>query len=228
MDRQDERDGFAKGRIGGSAIGGLHAAAVARWALGAGRAALAGYKPKRRESVAELPAFPRWAVARVRAGFEFLVADDLTASGDFWAYAPHRVIVHKSARVRGSNAVRRKVERDYPVFSGYVFVGCREGVWLGRDSHRDVLDVLGDALGRPGVSQTAMATLNRLHVCGALQPRPWPAVAKGDAVQVEIGGVDLRGVVTELTRAGVRVEASMLGRVVLVEIGFDKIKDAVI
>ena len=224
MDRQSGGNGFAKGRIGVSAPSERHATAVARWALGAGKVALAGYRPKRRESVAELPEYPFWAVARVHSGQEFRVADDLTASGDFFGYAPHRVVVHKSARIAGSNAVRREVARDYAVFCGYVFVGCPEGVWLGRDSHRDILDVLGDVLGRPGLSQAAMAALNRLHVVGALQPRGAPAPAKGDAVDVEIGGVDLRGVVTELTRAGVRVEVEVFGCLTPVDVGLDRLK----
>jgi transcription antitermination factor NusG len=218
MDR-NERAGFAKGRVGVAAM---------RWALGAGKAALAGAAARRRESVAELPVYPRWAVARVFAGQEFRVADDLTASGDFYGYAPHRVVAHPRARVSrpfpSAKEARKPVERDYAVFAGYVFVGCSEGVWLGRHSHRDILDVLGDALGRPGVSQAAMAALNRLHVVGALHRAAAPPVTKGEVVEFDLGGGDVRGVVTELTRAGVKVDVSMFGRLTPVDVGLDSLK----
>ena len=224
MDRQDGGDGFAKGRVGVAAMSERHATALVRWALGAGKAALAGYEPKRRAAVAELPVYRRWAVARVRVGQEFLVADDLTASGDFYGYAPHRVVAHRRARVPGSHEVRKPVQRDYAVFAGYVFVGCPEGVWLGRGSHRDVLDVLGDALGCPGLSQAAMAALNRLHVGGAFVPAATPGLGVGERVAVDFGGVDVPGVVTALRNAGVAIEVELFGQLTAVEAALDRVK----
>ena len=216
--------GFAPGRVGVAAISERRATAVARWALGAGKAAAVGYKTRRREAAVELPNCWRWAIARVHAGFEFLVADDLTASGDFYGYAPHRVVVHERARVPGPREFRKAVERDYAIFAGYVFVGCFEGVYLGRNSHREILDVLGDALGRPGMSQAAMEALNRLHVVGALQPREAPSLVEGERVQVDLGGIDVPGVVRALGKAGVTVDVEMFGQLTAVDAALDRVK----
>ena len=189
-------------------------------------------EPKRPRVAQEIDAKAwRWAVARVRGGFEFAVADDLSAQG-FLGYAPFGVKFCPSARVGGSNSVRRAAWRLFPVFGGYVFVGCPEGLYASRRAHDAVLGVLGDECGRPGVAASVIADINALELGGLWDARARPARVSpwrcGDRVAVELAGETLRAVVVGLTRAGVMVEASMLGRVVPVEIGFDKIKEAVI
>jgi len=185
---------------------------------------LAGFRRLRRDMLTRLPECARWVVARVRPGSEFAVADDLTATGQLFAYAPHRVVVHERARAAGPREVRRKVDRDYPVFAGYVFVGCPHGAFVSRRSHDGILGVLGDSLGRPGLSPQVMAAICRLHVVGAFAPAAARTVAVGEAVQVELGGVSLTAVVKALCRAGVRVEVEIFGQLTPIEIGLDKIK----
>ena len=216
--------GFVEGFVGVALTRRNNRDPVLRWALGAGRLAVVGHRLHRRSAIAELPEYPRWLVARVRVGFEFAVADDLSAAGSFCGYAPHRVVVHPRARVPGPSEVRKPVERDYPVFPGYVFVGCPAGVYVSRRSHDAVLAVLGDDLGCPGLSQAAMVALNRLHVVGALQPRSAAPLAKGERVTVDLGGVDVPGVVQALTRAGVRVDVEVFGQLTPVDVGLDRLK----
>lgn len=192
-------------------------------------------RARRRREAQPIPAYDyRWIVARVRTGAEFAVADDLTA-GRFHGYAPHGVkIVPRALAADGRR--REQQERDYPLFPGYVFVGCPEGVYLGRRTHEAILDIVGDPLGRPGLSQAAMMALSLWHVGGQwndpararLGRKPGePIVGPGDAVMIEdLCGVSLEGVVVELTRAGVKVEASMFGQATTFELALDKIKRA--
>ena len=215
---------YFDGRIGIAMTRNNHAEAAFHRAKGGRCLAVVGFRSRRRKVVATLPECARWVVARVRSGAEFEVADDLSATPGMFGYAPHRAVVHEKARVGGLNGVRRRVERDYPVFVGYVFVGCADGVYVSRRSHDAVLDVLGDAAGRPGLSQATMAELNALHVDGALQPVAPAGPAKGDRIEVEVGGARVAGIVTALRRAGVMVDATMFGQTVPIEIGFDKIK----
>ena len=184
--------------------------AALRWAICAGRRAVAGMERKPRTAVERLPRMPLWAVGRVFAGFEFEIADALTAQG-FFGWAPHKVRVFAHARVGGSNARRRAVERDYAVLPGYVIVGCPAGRYPARG---DLLrGLLGDPVGRPGLSQKAVDELARV-LCG---------VAVGDSVEADVFGARLRGVVSALRKAGVVVDVEMFGGVTPVEVGVDRV-----
>lgn len=173
----------------------------------------------------------RWVVARTRASAEFAVADDLAAVG-FCGYAPHGVRVDKHARVNGSNSVRREVVREYPIFPGYVFVGCPEGLYVSRKSHDAIIGILGDALGRPGVAPAAIAMIDALHAAGqwdalarAKMKRPECLLKPGERVLVEdLCGISIEGVVAELRGAGVMVDVSVFGGISKFEIPLDKIK----
>ncbi len=216
---------FADGRVGVATTRGrgrLNHNAVER----AFRMLATADKPRRQAQTLERLEHFRWAVARVRGGAEFAVADDLTAAG-FLAYAPHGVRVHGFARVNGSNSVRRRVARAYAVFPGYVFVGCPIGLYVSRRSHEAVIGVLGDSLGLPGVSPVAIAAINRLHVAGLWDDtqRVVAGFKCGDTVRVDLdGGLSVDGVVVELRRAGVIVETRIFGRLTPIETGVDKIK----
>ena len=162
-------------------------------------------------------------------GFEFAVADALTADG-LVGYAPHKVVVYNHARRNGSNSKRRRVEVDFPVMPGYVIVGCPAGRYVARGDL--ILRVCGDMIGRPGVSQLSMDQFNALHCAGKLgplAPRAHGEVAVGDVIEAEVAGRMLVGIVTELRKAGViGAEFEMFGSVIPVEIGFDKIKAAAV
>ena len=149
----------------------------------------------------------RWVVARVMSGFEFAVADDLAVAG-FRTFAPFEVRRCFRSRLRGSEK-RVASSRDYPVFAGYVFVGCPPGLLLSKQSHSSVLDVLGEADGL-AVSHAAMRALSEMQGSGAFETYA-PSVrqfAMGNVVRV------LQGPFAE--RLG-RVEA-MLPRQMLVRV----------
>ena len=191
--------------------------AIFRWALGAGRSAAFGLERKRRQAVRELPRMPLWVAARVYAGFEFAVADALTVEG-FFGYAPHKTRMRPKARVAGSSWRRQAVEVDYPMLAGYVLVGCPAGRYIARGDL--IREVLGDALGRPGLAQKTVDDLNRI----ALRVDPADAgVAIGDRVDAEVSGVTIRGVVSALRKAGVVVDVAMFGGLTPVEVGVDKV-----
>ena len=127
----------------------------------------------------------RWVVARVMSGFEFAVADDLVEAG-FRTFAPFEVRVALRARVRGSEA-RVKVARDWPVFHGYVFVGCPDGLLVTKLSHDRVLDVLGGGVGL-SVDPEAIRTLSDLQLGGVFNRKTNDRkFAPGDVVNVRKG-----------------------------------------
>jgi len=128
----------------------------------------------------------RWLVARVMTGQEFAIADDLAAAG-FRAYAPHGVRVNWQA-AKGKKCRR---ERDYAIFAGYVFVGCPDGLLLGKLSHEGIIEVLGEILERAN-EPSVLRALNDLHLSGIWDdrqapPLTGPVLKTGDMVQVMEG-----------------------------------------
>ncbi len=101
----------------------------------------AGGTFRRRREVKDVDeAGVEWVCARVRTGREFMVADDLGAIG-FRVFAPHGIKVYKNARI-GPHGKRGKLERDFPIFTGYVFVGQPKNLIVARRSHPHILDIL--------------------------------------------------------------------------------------
>lgn len=123
-----------------------------------------------------------WVCARVRPGKEFAVADDLAAVG-YRVFAPHGVRVYRSARVQGTNSRRGVMERDYPVFGSYLFVGQGRGQWLSRDVHMHIGGVLENAGGSRNVPSAfisvAAVMWMRRRWDGRKQPLPFKV---GDTV----------------------------------------------
>ena len=162
-----------------------------------------------------LPALPvcsRWMVGRVKTGCELAVAADLTASGLAYGYAPVRLVWVEHARVAGVNARRRAGFLARALIPGYVFMGCATGVYVRKGAHVALIDIVGDQLGRPGVGQRDMEGLSELQGTLAARERARREGFKpGDAVEAELAGVKLRGVVKALRAAGVVIEATMFG-----------------
>ena len=150
----------------------------------------------------------RWVVARVMTGWEFAVADDLAEAG-FRTFAPFEVRVALRARVRGSEA-RVKVARDWPVFHGYVFVGCPDGLLVTKLSHDRVLDVLGGGMGL-AVDPEAIRALSDFQIKGVFnRPTGDRKFREGDVVRVRKGPFrDMFGKVEALLPREMRVTVGL-------------------
>ena len=171
-------------------------------------------RPRRRQpaALAALPICARWMVGRVKTGCELAVAADLTASGLAYGYAPVRLIWVDHGRVNGSNARRQAGFHARALIPGYVFIGCAAGVYVRKGAHVALIDVVGDQLGRPGVSQAAMDDLSTLQAALAMRERARREGFKlGELVETQLAGVRILGVVKALRAAGVVVEARIFG-----------------
>ncbi len=164
----------------------------------------------------------RWVVARVLSGFEFAVADDLAAVG-FRSFAPHAVTVALRGRVGGGEQ-RRKALRETPVFAGYLFVGCPEGLLLAKLSHDRLLDVLTSVEARQSARVAeAVAMISKLHCAGVFDERTRRVAGYGvgEVVRIKDGPfAGYNGAIAALPHdMRIKVEISLFGRSVPVEMG---------
>jgi transcription antitermination factor NusG len=162
----------------------------------------------------------RWAVARVAPGAERRVARDLAGEG-LTAYCPlgRRLATQGRVVVNGLRR-RRRVMRQFVVFSPYLFLGCAPAREVGRDirdrSGERIGTVIGDATGPTWVAPRIIAEINALEIAGqwwenwAGQTRLKP----GAEVVVKAGAfAELRGIVEALpAEMRVTIDLDLFGR----------------
>ena len=164
-----------------------------------------------------------WRCAAVMPGREFMVADDLSASG-FETFCPHGVRVSFRAR-RAASVIGREArgyaERDYPVFGSYLFVGVRVGgdQGLTRHSHRHIVNILDTG---HLVPREFIRAASGMWASGAWDDRVrlGRKFKKGQAVRVTAGAfLGLTGLVELLPRQTMAVIAlTLFGRSVRVTV----------
>ena len=157
----------------------------------------------------------RWAVARVAPGTERRVARDLAGEG-YRPYCPlgRKLSVQGRVIVNGAKR-RRRIMRQFVVFSGYVFIGCTPGREVGREIYdrwgNRVGVVLGDAAKPTFIAPAIIAEINKLEIAGRWWDN-WAAQTRlrpGKEVLVTDGPFrDMRGII-EALRAEMRVTVDL-------------------
>jgi transcription antitermination factor NusG len=162
----------------------------------------------------------RWAVARVAPGTERRVTRDLAGEG-YRPYCPlgRKLSMRGRAIVNGAKC-RRRIMRQFVVFSGYVFIGCALGHEVGRKIYdrwdNRVGVVLGDAAGTTFIAPEIVVEINKLEIAGrwwdnwAVQTHLRP----GKKVLVTDGPFrDMRGIIEALpAEMRVTVDLRLFGR----------------
>ena len=129
----------------------------------------------------------RWWAVRCASGQSFRVCDDLDAQG-FATLAP----AARTIFIRYG----RKIEREYPVFGAYVFVGALPGMGVFKRTHEKIEAVLGDSRGPISIRGQAIKPIVELEAEGFWSPRGDVATEfkRGDMVRIcAAKGADLVG-----------------------------------
>lgn len=130
-----------------------------------------------------------WVCARVRNGREFAVTDELRLIG-YRSFCPHGVRVSYRARVHGSDQ-RKRMERDFPVFGCYVFVGVPSGFVLTKDSHHHLFAVLENAGGSRAIPVSFVIQATSLWLSRHWDGRGRPPISASPGDTVKLGELDV-------------------------------------
>ena len=106
----------------------------------------------------------QWRAVRTDASCERRVADDLELLG-FHAYCP---LGRKNISWIGAKQLKKKIIRQFPVFSRYIFAGHEIGSRreLDRDAHDKIQSILGNSDGHIPVPPSALNFINDLELAG--------------------------------------------------------------
>lgn len=113
-----------------------------------------------------------WRAVRTDAACERRVADDLELLG-FRAYCP---LGRKHISWIGARQLEKKIIRQFPVFSRYIFAGHDIGARreLDRDAHDKIHSILGNSEGHIALPGEAISFINKLELSGQWdQTKSW-------------------------------------------------------
>jgi len=161
----------------------------------------------------EMEGISRWVVAVFWSHMVRRAALDLNQAG-FRAYCPlGRKIVYRG-RARSEARVRRI--QEFPVFGSYLFVG-EAGRPLQRESHRGLIDIIGDRYGAWPLNPKLVQAINEAELSGkwdTARTREWENQFRiGDRVRVCAGPFEgFMAIVGMLNKSGAVVDLDVFGR----------------
>lgn len=170
----------------------------------------------------------RWIAVRTAPKCERRVAEDLALLG-YRPYCPlgAKFVFWKRERLRRS---LRKFVRQFPVFSGYIFVGLSAGQQLARDTVDKIASILGDSSGPLKIPGSAIAKINALELAHHWdETRSWwqrSPFQPNSPIRITDGAyADFNATVDALmSETRIRVLVTMFGRDVPVELDTDSVE----